>query len=87
MVHMLLCMLLQNICQATVIFLVVLLVVHSSLSNLLTSQLIAERAIDGAVMGNLETWLLLRSLRTFITSFATSESNCIDLSSMARATA
>ena len=28
-------------------------------------QLLRERMIDGAVMGNLECWLLLRSLRTF----------------------
>ena len=31
----------------------------------LHAQLQAERVIDGAVMGSLETWLLLRSLRTF----------------------
>ena len=31
----------------------------------LHAQLQAERVIDGAVMGNLECWLLLRSLRTF----------------------
>ena len=41
------------------------LIVHSSLSNVLTSKLLEERAIDGAVMGNLEAWLLLRSMRTF----------------------
>ena len=31
----------------------------------LHAQLQTERVIDGAVMGNLEAWLLLRSLRTF----------------------
>ena len=31
----------------------------------LHAQLVLERVIDGAVMGTLETWLLLRSLRTF----------------------
>jgi cystathionine gamma-synthase len=40
------------------------LIVHSSLSNVLTSKLLAERNIDGAVMGGLEAWLLLRSMRT-----------------------
>ena len=40
------------------------LIVQSSLSDALARQLLAERAIDGAVMGSLETWLLLRSLRT-----------------------
>ncbi|CAF3792787.1 unnamed protein product [Rotaria sp. Silwood1] len=40
------------------------LIVHSSLSDRLGCKLLAERNIDGAVMGNLETWLLLRSMRT-----------------------
>ena len=40
------------------------LIVHPSLSNVLTSKLLAERNIDGAVMGGLEAWLLLRSMRT-----------------------
>jgi cystathionine gamma-synthase len=35
------------------------------LSDILASKLLAERTIDGAVMGNLEAWLLLRSMRTF----------------------
>lgn len=41
------------------------LIVHSSLSNVLTWKLLEERTTDGAVMGGLETWLLLRSMRTF----------------------
>jgi cystathionine gamma-synthase len=41
------------------------LIVHPMLSNVLTGKLLAERTIDGAVMGNLEAWLLLRSMRTF----------------------
>lgn len=41
------------------------LIVHPSLSDVLTCKLLAERTIDGAVMGNLEAWLLLRSMRTF----------------------
>ncbi|CAF0980170.1 unnamed protein product [Didymodactylos carnosus] len=41
------------------------LIVHPSLSDILTCKLLAERSIDGAVMGSLETWLLLRSMRTF----------------------
>ncbi|CAF1341819.1 unnamed protein product [Rotaria sordida] len=40
------------------------LIIHSSLADVLTHNLLAERMIDGAVMGNLETWLLLRSMRT-----------------------
>ncbi|CAF3826218.1 unnamed protein product, partial [Rotaria magnacalcarata] len=40
------------------------LIVHHSLSDVLACKLLAERTIDGAVMGNLETWLLLRSIRT-----------------------
>lgn len=40
------------------------LIVHPSLSPKLPSQLLEERNIDGAVMGNWETWLLLRSMRT-----------------------
>jgi cystathionine gamma-synthase len=40
------------------------IIVHSSLSNVLTCKLLAERNIDGAVMGGLEAWLLLRSMRT-----------------------
>jgi cystathionine beta-lyase/cystathionine gamma-synthase len=30
------------------------------------TQLLADRALLGSVMGNLETWLLLRSLRQLI---------------------
>ena len=41
------------------------LIVNSLLSDVLTCKLLEERATDGAVMGNLETWLLLRSMRTF----------------------
>ncbi|CAF0815041.1 unnamed protein product [Adineta steineri] len=41
------------------------LIVHSSLSDVLTCKLLQERTTDGAVMGNFETWLLLRSMRTF----------------------
>ena len=40
------------------------LIVHPSLSQILTNKLLEERNIDGAVMGNWETWLLLRSMRT-----------------------
>lgn len=40
------------------------LIVHSSLSNVITCKLLHERHIDGAVMGGLEAWLLLRSMRT-----------------------
>ena len=35
------------------------LIVHPSLSDVLTEKLFAERIMDGAVMGNLEAWLLL----------------------------
>jgi cystathionine gamma-synthase len=41
------------------------LIVHSLLSDALTCNLLAERNYDGAIMGSLETWLLLRSMRTF----------------------
>jgi cystathionine gamma-synthase len=41
------------------------LIVHPLLSDLLARKLLEERNIDGAVMGNLEAWLLLRSMRTF----------------------
>jgi len=41
------------------------LIVHPLLSDVLTCKLLAERNIDGAVMGSLEAWLLLRSMRTF----------------------
>ncbi|UJR32713.1 hypothetical protein I4U23_020172 [Adineta vaga] len=41
------------------------LIVHPSLSNVLTCKLSEERDTDGAVMGGLEAWLLLRSMRTF----------------------
>ncbi len=41
------------------------LIVHPLLSDVLTCKLLTERTIDGAVMGNLEAWLLLRSMRTF----------------------
>ena len=40
------------------------LIVHPTLSNTLAKKLFEERNIDGAVMGNLEAWLLLRSMRT-----------------------
>ncbi|CAF4048768.1 unnamed protein product [Rotaria sp. Silwood1] len=41
------------------------LIVHPLLSSVLTCKLLAERIIDGAVMGSLEAWLLHRSMRTF----------------------
>ncbi|CAF0785687.1 unnamed protein product [Adineta steineri] len=41
------------------------LIVHFSLSDVFTCKLLQERTTDGAVMGNFETWLLLRSMRTF----------------------
>ncbi|CAF1050226.1 unnamed protein product [Adineta steineri] len=41
------------------------LIVHSSLSDMLPCTLLQERTTDGAVMGNFETWLLQRSMRTF----------------------
>lgn len=40
------------------------LIVHPSKSDILVPKLKNERSFDGAVMGNLETWLLLRSIRT-----------------------
>lgn len=41
------------------------LIVHPTLTNITADKLRAERTIDGAVMGNLEAWLLLRSIRTY----------------------
>ena len=41
------------------------LIVHPMLADDLATKLLEERNIDGAVMGNLEAWLLLRSMRTF----------------------
>ena len=41
------------------------LIVQPTLSDVLASKLLVERNTDGAVMGSLETWLLLRSMRTF----------------------
>lgn len=41
------------------------LITHPTFVNILPEKLRAERTIDGAVMGNLEAWLLLRSIRTY----------------------
>ena len=45
------------------------LIVHPSMSESLLPRLRQDRSTDGAVMGNFETWLLLRSMRTLSLRF------------------